>query len=208
MKKFLLLFFILFSYNLHSEIISHCDLSKNLFIEKANSGFINIYKLNQEQSNCVKKHNLDIGIEDLFLFESNDNWMIHFFRYDFLEVWGGKAEQINDELILISEGTPHTTERIFFNTNLEKLIYIPNAFKITLFENNEILFEGIKTYFKGGGAIWFDATYDLKGNILKFNNKGNKKVCHSVLKIWSDEYAQSLIEKGLDEVCVYSNRGD
>lgn len=216
MKKLIfIILFSLFTVSAYSNTILDCEINNSLIMKNVNSGFVDIYKINKAQEKCFLNSDIEIGIWEpqndeflknkygrYYLVSNEEKWLIHFYRNDFYDDWGGSVEIIDDNLILIIEGDPFTTNRIFFNTSLEKLIYLPNSAKMTLTVDKKIIFEGIKTYFIEGGAIWFDAVYDFKGNIIEFINIKNSTNCHSVLKIWSEEYANELINNGLEEVCV------
>ena len=85
---------------------------------------------------------------------------------------------------------------------------LPNADIIEVFDN-EILFESIKTYFDEGGAVWFDAVYDLEGEFIKYLKRDGDTACVPIEKLWEYEINKEAIEEQkISELCVWNWRED
>ena len=92
----------------------------------------------------------------------------------------------------------HTRNFIVNKENIE-LISFPNG--NLEFVKDAIIVRQQKSYFKEGGAFWYDSKRDFTGNIIEFLNIKDG-TCLS-FDNFNDYLRNKLVEKGKKELCVF-----
>lgn len=84
---------------------------------------------------------------------------------------GIKAELIFENIILFKVGMSTHVRNLIFNIETENLKMFPNG--SLKFYKDYVLSMGQKSYFKGGGAFWYDSHIDYNGNLIKLLERKN-----------------------------------
>ena len=68
--------------------------------------------------------------------------------------------------------------------------------------NGSIINRGAKSYFKTGGAFWYDLKRDSKGNPIAVIDAPNATNCYGV-KSFYEKISKLLAKQGKDKLCVW-----
>ena len=68
--------------------------------------------------------------------------------------------------------------------------------------NGNIINRGAKSYFKTGGAFWYDLKRDSKGNPIAVLDVSNATNCYG-LESFFETIAKLLAQQGKDKLCVW-----
>lgn len=160
----------------------------------------NIVKILKDGHNCEDKDLIVSGCYDY-----------HIFYSIFAETYSkGYTDgiKLNNGNVILKLPSMTVDSNIILLPKKQQYDSLPNAGLIEVFDD-EILFEGIKTYFNEGGAVWFDAIYDLDGEFIKYLTRDGDTACVPIKNLWEYENNQEAIEEqNINELCVWNWRED
>jgi hypothetical protein len=115
------------------------------------------------------------------------------------------------ETSLLKENTYHIVNRT--STYRSNYIYYADKNKLldlgqggTLeFEEDTIIKYGVKSYWDGGGAFWFNLKIDYEGNYIELINEEDSDKCYPFEKFnhKNEEFKNTFKQQGLKELCVW-----
>jgi len=148
-----------------------------------------VFDICSGESNPFCKHNLIIDNEKFIYVRTSDQ----------------------AETSLLKENTYHVVNRT--STYRSNYIYYADKNKLldlgqggTLeFEDNSITKYGVKSYWDGGGAFWYNLRIDYEGNYIELINEEDSDKCYPFEKFnhKNEEFKNTFKEQGLKELCVW-----
>ena len=108
------------------------------------------------------------------------------------------AEFIDPNLLLFKASSATRTNNIIFHIALNQLSALPSG-EIEFLDKSFIA-RGTKSYFKEGGAFWYDSIRDYNGKIIEFLDTENGDCFTN--QAFFDYFVEELSATGRDKLCV------
>jgi len=115
------------------------------------------------------------------------------------------------ETSLLKENTYHIVNRMstwrnnyIFHADKNKLVELGVGSTLE-FEDDSITKYGVKSYWDGGGAFWYNLRIDYEGNYIELINEEDSDKCYPFEKFnhKNEEFKNIFKEQGLKELCVW-----
>ena len=128
------------------------------------------------------------------LVKLNNNYYYLSYENDF----GIEAEFIHPNLLLFKAFSATRTNNVIFHIALNQLSALPSG-EIEFLDKSFIA-RRTKSYFKEGGAFWYDSVRDYNGKIIEFIDTENGDCFTN--KAFFDYFVEELSATGRDKLCV------
>lgn len=139
---------------------------------------------------CVEQCNYNQ--ESLVKFDNN------YYYLSFENDFGIEAELIGSNLLLFKAFWASRTSNIIFDTALNQLIVLPSG-EIEFLDKTFVAKE-TKSYFKEGGAFWYNSVRDYNGKIIEFLDMESDD-CFTK-DAFFENFVEELSATGRDKLCV------
>ncbi len=115
------------------------------------------------------------------------------------------------ETSLLKENTYHIVNRTstwrnnyIFHADKNKLVELGVGSTLE-FEDDSITKYGVKSYWDGGGAFWYNVKIDYEGNFIELINEEDSDKCYPFKKFnhKNEKFKNTFKEQGLKELCVW-----